>query len=352
MLWLGLAAPVGAATVTLAWDPNPEPDVTNYNVFVSTQPGSFGTGVPVGNRTTWTFTGLQDHFQYYFAVQAQSPSGLSALSQVAYLTPYLNPPGSEPSRGDFNGDGKFDLLWQKPATGQLIAWHMNGAAIVSSRFLTPSTVGLDWRLRGSGDFNRDGKPDLVWQNVTTGEVLYYLMDGTTAFALGWFNVTRVGLEWQIASVRDMDGDFHPDILWNNVNTGQVLCWYLDGTTIVRQGWFNATPLADTNWKLRGTGDFSGDGKADLVWQHEVTGQPLVWVMTGANASSAIQLPTPGTGVWKIRAIGDANADGWTDLVFENVNTGQVVIWAMAGATVLSAPGIATVDPAWIISAPR
>ena len=299
-LWLTIAAPLQAATVTLAWDPNPEPNVTNYNVFVSTHFGSFSAGVPVGNRTMWTFTGLQGGVQYYFAVQAESSSGVSALSQIGYVMPHPNLPGTEQSRSDFNSDGKFDLIWQHQTTGQLIAWHMNGAAVLGSRFLTPNAVGLAWKLRGSGDFNADGKADLVWQNVTTGDLVYYLMDGTTAFATGSLSPSKVDPTWEIASVRDMDRDGHPDILWNNRNTGQVLAWYMNGTTMVRQGWINATPLGDINWRLRGTGDFTGDGQADLMWQHEVTGQPLLWVMNGANASSAMMVSTPGTGVWKIR----------------------------------------------------
>jgi hypothetical protein len=347
-----MAVPVGAATVTLAWDANPEPDVTNYNVFVSLTPSNFGTGVPIGNRTNWTFTGLQDHIQYYFAVQAQSPAGLSPLSQIGYLTPYLNLPGSEASRSDFNSDGKFDLLWQNQANGQLIAWHMNGAAIVSSRFLSPSAVGLEWKLRGSGDFNGDGKPDLVWQNTTTGDVYYYLMDGVLAFAMGSFTPSQASPSWEIASVRDMNGDGKPDILWNELSTGRVLCWYMNGTTRVALGWINANPLGDANWRLRGTADFTGDGQADLVWQHDVTGQPLLWRMNGPNADLAITLPTPGVGDWKIRSIGDANQDGFADLVFQNVTTGAVVIWAMQGTTLFSGPSVGAVDPTWKISAPR
>ena len=79
---------------------------------------------------------------------------------------------------------------------------------------------------------------------------------------------------------------------------------------------------------------------------------MLWIMSGNVSAASYLLPTPGTGAWKIRAIGDANVDGWPDLVFENVNTGGVVIWAMQNTTVFSAPFVGTVDPAWVISAPR
>ena len=231
---LAAAVPVSAATVSVRWDANPEPDIIGYNVFISTQAGVFTTPIPVGNRTTWTFQGLQPGTQYYFAVQARGPGGLSGLAQTAHVPPVPPPAGSEPTRSDFNADGKFDLLWQHQSTGQLMAWHLNGAAVLSSRSLTPSAVSPDWKLRGSGDLNADGKPDLVWQNTVTGEIAFYLMDGTMAFATGLFNPSRVDPTWKIASVRDMDGDGRPDILWNNVSTGQVLVWYMNGTSVARQ----------------------------------------------------------------------------------------------------------------------
>jgi hypothetical protein len=352
VVWLTLVAPAAAATVSVAWNANPEPDITGYNVYVSTQPGVFGNPIAIGNRTTWTFSNLQAGVQYYFAVQALSPGGASGLAQIGHVPAIPPPAGSENTRSDFNGDGRFDLLWQNQQNGQLMAWHMSGAAIVGTRFLSPSAVSPDWKLRGTGDLNADGKADIVWQNTVTGEIAFYLMDGTLAFATGMFNPSRVDPTWQIASVRDMDRDGHPDILWNNVNTGQVLAWFMNGTIVARQGWINATPLADPNWRLRGTGDFDGDGLADLVWQHEGSGQPLLWKMNGPSVVSAMQLPTPGTPDWKIMAIGDANVDGHTDLIFQNAVNGGIVIWAMNRTNVYSGPYIGAVDPAWKISSPR
>ncbi len=80
---------------------------------------------------------------------------------------------------DFNGDGKPDLIWQNQSTGKLYYWLMNGTVYVSSDYLfNGQAVDLNWKIVGIGDFNGDGKPDLIWQNQSTGKLYYWLMNGT------------------------------------------------------------------------------------------------------------------------------------------------------------------------------
>ena len=80
---------------------------------------------------------------------------------------------------DFTADGKPDLIWQNQSTGQLYYWLMNGTAYVSSDYLyNGQAVDTNWKIVGIGDFNGDGKPDLVWQNQSTGQIYYWLMNGT------------------------------------------------------------------------------------------------------------------------------------------------------------------------------
>ncbi len=49
---------------------------------------------------------------------------------------------------DFNADGKPDILWQYPSPAWLYVWFMNGSAIASDGFVTPSAVGAAWRVVG------------------------------------------------------------------------------------------------------------------------------------------------------------------------------------------------------------
>src|SRR6185437_4192574 len=62
--------------------------------------------------------------------------------------------------GDFNGDGRSDILWQN-ANGQAAVWDMDGTTLIGGGAVSPNP-GPGWRTIGTGDFNDDGLPDILW----------------------------------------------------------------------------------------------------------------------------------------------------------------------------------------------
>ena len=83
LLLLG-ALPAAAATVTLQWDANAEPDVTGYIVQYGTRSRMYDTRIDVGNRTTATVSLTPG--TYYIAVSAYSPGGTSDPSAEVSTT--------------------------------------------------------------------------------------------------------------------------------------------------------------------------------------------------------------------------------------------------------------------------
>lgn len=91
---LGIASFCLAGEVTLAWDPNTEPDLAGYKVYHGTQSRSYGDPIDVQNVTQVTLTDLTPGQTYYFAATAydnEVPVKESAYSEeLVYTLPLVN----------------------------------------------------------------------------------------------------------------------------------------------------------------------------------------------------------------------------------------------------------------------
>jgi hypothetical protein len=68
----------GSTQVSLAWDPNTEPQLAGYKVYVGTASGVYTTAIDVRNVTTYTVASLPPGQTYYFAVTAYDVSGFES----------------------------------------------------------------------------------------------------------------------------------------------------------------------------------------------------------------------------------------------------------------------------------
>ena len=80
--------------------------------------------------------------------------------------------------GDFNADGKADVILRNKSTGQNIGWLMDGLTVSLAAFL-PTIADTNWEIMGAGDFDGDGKADVVCATRSTGQNIGWLMNGLT-----------------------------------------------------------------------------------------------------------------------------------------------------------------------------
>ena len=71
---------------------------------------------------------------------------------------------------------------------------------------------------------------------------------------------------------------------------------MNGTTIIGDG---SPGSATTDWTIRRVADFSGDGKADILWRNSSSGQVYIWFMNGTVISGGGS-PGGATSDWTIQ----------------------------------------------------
>jgi len=243
--------------------------------------------------------------------------------------------------GDFNGDGRQDVLWRN-VDGTVAQWQLDGTSVVGGGVVAGATA--EWSIVGIGDFDGDGTDDVLWRNSVSGLVLEWQQSGTTIKEGG--AVGSASIDWTVKGTGDFNGDGKDDILWQHAD-GTVVAWLLDGTGVIGGG---VVAGASAGWTLQGIADFDGDGKDDLLWRY-TSGATLVWQLDGTTIKRAGSHGAGGTD-WSIQGTGDYNGDGLADILWHHGTSGAVLTWTTAsdGFGTADVTGLGAADPrAWTLA---
>ena len=203
------------------------------------------------------------------------------------------------TRGDFTGDGQSDLILQD-AAGNLAAWLMNGTSLDTGSSLVPGEVGdPNWRVAGSGDFNLDGWEDVLFQHAD-GTLAVWSMLGTGQVESELLRPSHPGdKNWRVAVTGDFNEDGRIDLVFQH-GDGTLAVWYLKGTELGSTALFSPANAGGINWRAVGAGDFNADGHTDLIFQHS-DGTLAAWLLDGVKLirSELLSPPDAGDKNWRV-----------------------------------------------------
>ncbi|NJR15483.1 MAG: VCBS repeat-containing protein [Calothrix sp. CSU_2_0] len=151
---------------------------------------------------------------------------------------------------DTDGNGKTDLVWRNYRTGDNTIWFLKDNGLeYNYRALVDKLPDLNWDF-GVVDTNGDGKSDLVWRNYKTGENTIWKISISPVdennLATGVIEKANsfpaiIDLNWDF-NIGDYNGDGKSDLLWRNFQTGENQLWFLDNLKVQDNGVANIIPL--------------------------------------------------------------------------------------------------------------
>ncbi|WP_182668204.1 FG-GAP-like repeat-containing protein [Marilutibacter penaei] len=271
------------------------------------------------------------------AVAFGTSSALSGLHTVADDASVRVAQSSIPGfsldvRGDFDGDGRSDVLWRHTVEGWNSIWKK--ANPTEYQYLS-EVSNVDWKIAGIADFDGDGKDDILWRNVRNGRnTIWRSADSAMQTPL----TTVSNLDWEPVAVADFDADGRADIFWRNARNGRNVLWH-GGSYATRT---NAMLVGNLDWKVVGTSDFNGDGHSDLLWRNARSGANTVWM--SANGQTQKRLTTVSNTAWQIVGVDDFDGDEVPDILWRNQRNGRNVIWYSgefaSSTSITTVPGLA------------
>lgn len=218
---------------------------------------------------------------------AWSLNGLSVQSSVSLI--------STPAAGwkyvgsaDLNRDGWPDMIFQNTTTKQMVVWYMRGALYIGGAVMPPpppinSTVPAPtYTAVGVSDLG--GNPYVVFEDTANRQIYYWVFGATPGVPV--YQTSPYGPflpNYHVVGVGDFNRDGRFDLLFQNTVTRQLVVSQFDGTTFAGGGVL--TPIPESGWEVKAVVDYNNDGWPDIVFQNTTTNKLVAWFLNDLSFTS-------------------------------------------------------------------
>jgi hypothetical protein len=257
-----------------------------------------------------------------------SGDGKGGLAPPSRISAASRPHPHGVAAGDFNGDRHLDLAVESWEENTVLVFHGNGQAVFPGE---PRRLAVGrkpyWKLR-AGDFNNDGKDDLVTTNTDGSSVSISCTDRSGVLQPAK-EIATARSPFSVA-IGDVNGDRYPDLAvahrWGGVDPN--LDWL---TVLIGKGDCSFAPSPGSPLKPGASpsavaiGDFDGDGVGDIATANLGSDNVTLFRGSPSGLSPAKGSPFSVGKAPTAIALEDLNGDGKADIVTGNGGSGDLSV---------------------------
>jgi len=221
------------------------------------------------------------------------------------------------AQGDFDSDGKRDLVW-RDANALMSRSSLDGAGGAGGS--TIGTVGFSWNVLTADHFVTNSTSQMLMRSDSDGTMTLWWLNNNSALV-----GINLGQRWGNIDYVD-SGDFvvnqgQSDILVRNRLDNHMYAWWVSGGTL--QGIDLGAYWANIEYK--GRGDFTGDGVTDMLVRNLGDNHMYAWTVGGNGKLQGIDLGAYWNNIDYVAA-GKFTDNGATNMLVRNAGDNHMYVW--------------------------